>query len=72
MSKVINTENQYRDENDSSWLGLRREGKHGMWEQVPGHVGLEEQFVPKGSIRVHIKCDSKGDLEMENGNSDLK
>lgn len=39
---------------------------------VPGHVGLEEQFVPKGSIRIHIKHDSKGDLEMENGNSDLK
>lgn len=39
---------------------------------VPGHVGLEEQFVPKGSIRIHIKRDRKGDLEMENGNSDLK
>lgn len=43
-----------------------------MWEQVPGHIDLEEQFVPQGSIRVHIKCDSQGDLELENRGSDLK
>lgn len=50
-------------------LGLRGEGDCTMWVQVPGHTGLEEQFVPKGSVRVHVKCNDKGDLALENGDS---
>ena len=34
---------------------------------TPGHVGLEKEFVSKKSIRIHIKCDIKGDLELEKG-----
>lgn len=52
-------------------LGPQRGGCLGeSRHSTPGHTGLEEQSVPKGSIRAHIKCDIKGDLELEKGDSD--
>lgn len=32
---------------------------------TPGHIGLEEYSVSKGSIGFHTKCDIKSDLESE-------
>ena len=37
---------------------------------IPGHIGLEEQFVSKGSTRCHTKCDIKNDLELEKKESE--
>ena len=43
------------------WGLKMEEARH----SAPGHIGLEKQFVSKESIRVHVKCDIEGDLELE-------
>lgn len=52
---------------ERQWLTLGRGRDLTQRMPVPGHIGLEKQSVSKGSIRVHIQCDVKGDLELEKG-----